>query len=105
MDLELAEAILQERRDAEEAARAAGEPIPEPERAPLSPLGFSQQVYLQLATVEAIRNLNHTLGAVYGSKAAPPPQLPRPKTALEIAERDMDRREVDFHLSKLGLNN
>lgn len=92
MDFDLAEAML----DQSDADRKP---------TPLSPQGYSHQIYLQMATVEAIRSLDYTLKAVHGNKPPYPSMLERPKTAYQILDAERDRIEVDRVLGLLGLNN
>lgn len=98
MDFELAQMII----DAEPKPDPDN-PRPAPEPKPLSPAGFTQERLLQMATVEAVRNLNHTLSRVYGGKGAPPMPYPRPTSAYQILDSERDRLEVDDVLRELGV--
>ncbi|ERB53408.1 hypothetical protein N806_19880 [Rhodococcus sp. P27] len=95
MDFELAEYLLDQ-------DSSAGGDAPAPL---MTPLGMSREVYLQMATVEAIQGLDYTLRRVHGNKGSPPLPLERPRTALELLERERDTKSVDRVLAKLGLNN
>ena len=88
MDPELAKALLD---------------APPADPQPLSPRGYSHGIFLQMATLEAIRVLDNTLKRVHGNKPPPPTPLPRPVSALVLAERERDRVIVDEVLSRLGL--
>ncbi|SLG40442.1 Uncharacterised protein [Mycobacteroides abscessus subsp. abscessus] len=77
--------------------------LPKGERKPLSPLGFSQSIHLQMSILEAVRVLDNTLRRVHGNKASPPRPLERPVTALQLLERERDREFVDAHLRRLGV--
>lgn len=92
MDFELAQAMLDR-------------PPPEGPPVPLGPQGYSHGIYLQMATVEAIRSLDYTLKTVNGNKPPYPSMLERPKTAYQILDLERDRAEVDRVLGLLGLNN
>lgn len=95
MDFELAEYLLDQ-----DASDGGDAPAPL-----MTPLGMSREVYLQMATVEAIQGLDYTLRRVHGNKGSPPLPLERPRTALELLERERDTKSVDRVLAKLGLNN
>ncbi|QOH59885.1 hypothetical protein [Rhodococcus rhodochrous] len=93
MDVELAKARLPEIGSEEDQA----EPLPP------TPLGYSQSVYLQMATLEAIRSLDVTLRRVNGNNTPPPRPLPRPVTALQQLERERDQAYVNNILARLGV--
>lgn len=96
MDRRLAEAILAQREEDEKNGIR-------PEDPPLSPQGFTQGVYLQMATVEAIRILAATVRAALGDKSPPPLPLPRPVTALQQVERERDAEHVLDVLKQHGV--
>lgn len=77
--------------------------LPKGESKPLSPLGFSQSIHIQMSTLEAIRNLEYTTLRLYGNQASPPRPLERPVTAAQRLERERDRAYVDSHLKRLGV--
>ncbi|QDP09776.1 hypothetical protein FNU77_08635 [Prescottella equi] len=96
MDRRLAEAILAQRGEDE---KNGVEPTP----TPLSPQGFTQGIYLQMATVEAIRVLTATVRAALGDKSPPPLPLERPVTAIQLVERERDSEHVLDVLRRHGV--
>jgi len=93
MDPELAKRMLPEIGSDEDQA----------EPGPPTPLGYSQSIYLQMATLEAIRSVDVTLRRVNGNNTPPPRPLPRPVTALQHLERERDQAYINNVLARMGV--
>ncbi|MFD3594268.1 hypothetical protein ACFWU5_16190 [Nocardia sp. NPDC058640] len=96
-----------------QAAVAADEHIgfqraqqPEPaEKQPLSFVGYSLPVLLQLRQIDLLKEVLRVLPAVFSGKLPPPmPAEPRPQTAEQRAREKLDQISVRDALKNMGIN-
>ncbi|MDH6678452.1 hypothetical protein M2284_002655 [Rhodococcus sp. LBL1] len=72
---------------------------------PLSPLGYSLPILLQLRMIDLQKDTIRTIGSAFGSKPMPPiPREPRPSTAEDRVRARMDRDEVNAALRQFGIH-
>ncbi|MDH6282800.1 hypothetical protein [Prescottella agglutinans] len=79
--------------------------VPLPERpVPISPLGYSLPVLLQLKMIDLQKDTIRAIGSAFGSKAMPPiPREQRPSTAEARARARQDRDDVNEALRQFGI--